>query len=183
MWPRCLTMLKRITLIMLQRCTIMRNIRNEPALFSSLGFMLSRGNSAYDNPAVISSCSPVINLMIFLMKVTSLPSTGCSVLLYGTEQRWPEETSSTHFWTAVNADSPPGSAATRSKIDVGSWQIAPAAIYVARCCLAMWRVQSLSRTISPHSVGLLLHLTRGNYFREVALHQTATLWYVLTSQL
>lgn len=60
-------------------------------------FYAQSRNSAYDNPAVISSCSPVINLMIFLMKVTSLPSTGCSVLLYGTEQRWPEETSSTHF--------------------------------------------------------------------------------------
>lgn len=145
--------------------------------------MLSRGNSVYDNPAMISSCSPVINLMIFLMKVPSLQNTGCSFLLYGTEQRWPEETSATHFWTAVNTDSPPGSAATGAKIDVCSWQIAQTAIYVARCCLAMWRVQSLSRTISPHSMGLLLHLTRGNYFREIALHQTVHFWCVIPSWL
>lgn len=133
----------------------------------------------YFNLGVISSCSPLIPLMIFLMKVTSLQNAGCRVLLYGTERWWPEETSSTHFWTAVNTDSPPGSAATRAKIDVRSWQIAQTAIYVARWCLAMWGVQTLSRTISPHSEGLLLHHTRGNYFIEIALFQTVHIWYFI----
>ena len=132
----------------------------------------SRGNSVYLNLGVISSCSPLIPLMIFLMKVTSLQNTGCKVLLYGTERWWPEETSLTHFWTAVNTDSPPGSAATHAKIDVQSWQTAQTAIYVARWCLAMWGVQTPSRTISPHSMGLLPHLTRGNYLKKIAFFQT-----------
>lgn len=88
-----------------------------------------------------------------------------ALCLYCTEWRWPEETSSTHFClvTATYTDSPPGSVAIRAEIDVCSWQIAWTTIYMERCCLAMWGEESLSRTISSHSMVLSLHLASRNY--------------------
>lgn len=115
--------------------------------------------------------------MTSLMKVASLQNGGCSsVPLYCIEWGWPEETSSTHFWlvTATYTDSPPGSVATRTKIDVCSWQIAWTAIYMERCCLAMWGEESLSRTISSHSMVLSLHLARRNYIQRKC---PASKWY------
>lgn len=94
--------------------------------------LTNSGKSKRSNPRIIYSWAPVNPLMTFLMKVTSLQNGDCSFFfrLYCTERRWPEETNSTHFWTAVSSDSPPGSVATRAKIDACSWQIARTAIYM-----------------------------------------------------
>lgn len=128
--------------------------------------------SKYNNPRKIYGRAPVIPLMTSLMKVTSLQNGGCRfVPLYCTERGWPEETSSTHFWlvTAAYADSPPGSVAIGTKIDVCSWQIAWTAIYMVGCCLAMWGEESLSRTISSHSMVLSLRLASRNYIQRNCL--------------
>lgn len=80
--------------------------------------------SKHNNPRKIHGSAPVIPLMTSLMKVTTLQNTGHSLCLYCTEWEWLEETSSTHLWlvTADYADSPPGSVAICTKIDVCSWQ-------------------------------------------------------------
>ncbi len=128
--------------------------------------LMNWAKSKHNNPRKSDGRAPVIPLMTSLMKVTSLQNGGCSsVPPHCTDRGWPEETGWTHFWlvTATYTDSPPGSVATRTKIDVCSWQIAWMAIYMERCCLAMWGEESLSRTISSHSMVLSLHLA-GRYY-------------------
>lgn len=126
---------------------------------------MNRAKSRNDNPSKIYDQVPVIPLMTSVMKMTSLQNSGYSFMPRCIGRGWPEETSSTHFClvTATFTDLPPGSAAIHAEIDVCSWQIAWTTIYMERCCLAKWGEESLSRTISSHSMVLSLHLASRNY--------------------
>lgn len=115
------------------------------------------------------------------MKVTSLQNGDCSFSLslslfprlYCTERRWPEETNSTHFWTAVSSNSPPGSVATRAKIDACSWQIARTAIYMGGD--AAWQCEGKSHLAEqfPHTAcSFRFILPEEIISREIALAST-----------
>lgn len=133
--------------------------------------LMNWGKYEHNNPGKkkIYSRAPVIPLMTSLMKVASLQNNGHSLCLNRAERGWLEETSPTHFLT--------GSSSLQRLAfwlcggTCQDWCVfLTMAIYIVRCCLAMWEGgKSLSRAISSHSVALSFHFTSTNHILDKLL--------------